>query len=95
MLFRSNENFDEMIVELKRRNEKPLSERVIEEILACDGIINFVKTKSLPIEIEIDSELQELFMQESLESLKKFDDHLSKDKIGFDEFLKNFRGETK
>lgn len=90
-----NENFDEMIVELKRRNEKPLSERVIEEILACDGIINFVKTKSLPIEIEINSELQELFMQESLESLKKFDDHLSKDKIGFDEFLKNFRGETK
>jgi len=86
------ENHKNMFKEFYRRNEVPLSTQIIDD-LSNNSIVNFISSKSKKQNLNLSKEFLKKMSLEAKTSKKEYLDQQNKDKIDFETFLENYRGE--
>ncbi|MDC3006457.1 glutamate--cysteine ligase [bacterium] len=86
------ENHKNMFKEFYRRNEVPLSTQIIDD-LSNNSIVNFISSKSKKQNLNLSKEFSKKMSLEAKTSKKEYLDQQNKDKIDFETFLENYRGE--
>ena len=82
----------DMFDEYFKRNENPLSERLIEDIKKHGGVLGFILKQSKHTHRKIDNENLTIFQNEKEISETEYEKHKKQDDIIFEEYLENFRG---
>tara|TARA_B100000676_G_scaffold23224_2_gene20567 strand:- start:6791 stop:7144 length:354 start_codon:yes stop_codon:yes gene_type:complete len=82
----------DMFDEYFKRNENPLSERLIEDIKKHGGVLDFILKQSKHTHRKIDNENLTIFQNEKEISETEYEKHKKQDDIIFEEYLENFRG---
>ena len=86
------ENHKNMFKEFYRRNEVPLSTQIIDD-LSNNSIVNFISSKSKKQNLNLSKEFLKMMSLEAKTSKKEYLDQQNNDKIDFETFLENYRGE--
>ena len=86
------ESHKNMFKEFYRRNEAPLSKQIIDD-LSNNSIVNFISSKSKKQNLYLSKEFLKKMSLEAKTSKKEYLDQQNNDKIDFETFLENYRGE--
>ena len=81
-----------MFKEFYRRNEAPLSKQIVDD-LSNNSIVNFISSKSKKQNLNLSKEFLKMMSLEAKRSKKEYLDQQNNDKIDFETFLENYRGE--
>ena len=91
----AEEEKKKMFEEYCKRNETTLSMRFIEDVKNSGGVLPFVLSKSTHTNKDINDEHLFLFEKEKELSEKEYLKEKNEDKILFEDYLEDFRGEIK
>ena len=86
---------EKMFSEYTKRNNKPLSKKLICDLEKYENLLAFIVKKSAPINHEINKDNRALFEKERDLSEKQYVHEKKEDNMLFEEYLEHFRGEIK
>ena len=86
---------EKMFSEYTKRNNKPLSKKLIYDLEKYENLLAFIVKKSAPINHEINKDNRALFEKERDLSEKQYVHEKKEDNMLFEEYLEHFRGEIK